>query len=60
PEAAWSRPGLTSIAPDLEALISAALDAALAEAGGEADAGSETVVGHQLVERGSTVAAGLS
>ncbi|MGO1568450.1 MAG: LacI family DNA-binding transcriptional regulator [Brachybacterium sp.] len=60
PEAAWSRPGLTSIAPDLEALISAALDAALAEAGGEAGAGSETVVGHRLVERGSTVAAGLS
>ncbi|MGP9538676.1 LacI family DNA-binding transcriptional regulator [Brachybacterium sp. AOP43-C2-M15] len=56
PEAAWSTPALTSVAPDLDALISAALDAALAESGGGAVAGAETVVGHRLVERGSTSA----
>ncbi|HEX7351726.1 LacI family DNA-binding transcriptional regulator [Brachybacterium sp.] len=65
PEAAWSRPGLTTIAPDLEALVAAALDAALADstrkAGGDGGAsvvgGVETVVGHRLIERGSTSAA---
>src|SRR5690625_6546229 len=30
PEAAWACPSLTSVAPDLDALIAAALDAALA------------------------------
>ncbi|WP_114855474.1 LacI family DNA-binding transcriptional regulator [Brachybacterium sp. YJGR34] len=61
PEAAWSTPTLTSIAPDLEALVAAALDAALAasgEAEGEESAvpagAEETVIAHRLVERGST------
>lgn len=58
PEATWASPSLTTVAPDLEALISAALDAALAEAGGTAAGGAELVVGHRLVERGSTGAGG--
>src|SRR5690625_6943202 len=33
PEAAWACPSLTSVAPDLDALIAAALDAALAASG---------------------------
>lgn len=53
PEAAWSRPALTSIAPDLDALVAAALDAALAPIGDGPAAGVETVVGHRLVERES-------
>ena len=57
PEAAWSRPGLTTIAPDLDALIAAALDAALAEADDSSAGGAETVVGHQLLVRGSSVPA---
>ncbi|WP_087484625.1 LacI family DNA-binding transcriptional regulator [Brachybacterium massiliense] len=56
-EAAWSRPALTTIAPDLQALITAALDAALTE-GGEESAGSETVIAHRLVVRGTSVAPG--
>ena len=58
PEAAWSRPSLTTVAPDLEGLVAAALDAALAAPGDGTGAGVETVVGHRLVERGSTGAAG--
>lgn len=58
PEAAWSRPSLTTIAPDLEGLVAAALDAALAAPGDGTTGGVETVVGHRLVERGSTGAAG--
>lgn len=58
PEAAWSRPGLTTIAPDLDALIAAALDAALAESGNPSAAGAETVVGHRLLVRGSSIAEG--
>jgi len=54
PEAAWSRPGLTSVAPDLEALVATALDAALAAPGEGSAGGTETVIGHRLVERGST------
>lgn len=54
-EADWSRPALTTIAPDLESLIAAALDAALVE-GGEESAGSEAVIAHRLVVRGSSVA----
>lgn len=57
PEAAWSRPGLTTIAPDLDALIAAALDAALAESGNPSADGAETVVGHRLLVRGSSVPA---
>ena len=49
-EAAWPRPPLTSIAPDLDALVDAALEAALAEDG----AGGERVVPHRLVVRGSS------
>ncbi|MCW1804685.1 LacI family DNA-binding transcriptional regulator [Brachybacterium squillarum] len=51
-ESAWSRPGLTTIAPDLDALVDAALDAALAEDG----AGAERIVAHRLVVRGSSSA----
>ena len=56
PEAAWSRPALTTVAPDLEQLVGAALDAALAAPGEDAAAGIETVVGHQLLVRGSSAA----
>ena len=56
PEAAWSRPSLTTVAPDLEQLVGAALDAALAAPGEDAAAGIETVVGHQLLVRGSSAA----
>src|SRR5690625_7637899 len=52
PEAAWACPSLTSAAPDLDALIAAALDAALAASGPQA--GAETVIEHQLIRRGST------
>ena len=52
PEAAWACPSLTSVAPDLDALIAAALDAALAASGPQA--GAETVIEHQLIRRGST------
>lgn len=52
PEAAWARPSLTSVAPDLDALIAAALDAALAAPAQQA--GTETVIEHQLIRRGST------
>lgn len=58
PEAAWSSPSLTTVAPDLDALISAALDAALAEAEGSPGGGAELVVGHRLIERESTGAFG--
>lgn len=54
PESSWSTPSLTTVAPDLDALIAAALDAALAESESGAVAGVETVVGHRLVERGTT------
>ncbi|MFC7457277.1 LacI family DNA-binding transcriptional regulator [Brachybacterium sp. GCM10030267] len=52
PEAAWSRPSLTTVAPDLDALIAAALDAALA--GTAHEDGAETVIPHRLIERDST------
>lgn len=52
PEAAWCRPALTSIAPDLDALIAAALDAALTP--GPDQPAQETVIPHRLVERESS------
>ena len=52
PEAAWARPSLTTVAPELDALIAAALDAALAAPAQQA--GTETVIEHQLIRRGST------
>lgn len=52
PEAAWSRPSLTTVAPDLEALIAAALDAALTPPEGHRD--RETVIAHRLIERESS------
>lgn len=58
PEAAWTSPSLTTVAPDLDALISAALDAALAESVGSSGGGAELVVGHRLIERESTGAFG--
>lgn len=51
-EAAWTRPALTTVAPDLDALVAAALDAALA-APAERE-GVERVIAHRLVERGTT------
>lgn len=54
PESSWSTPSLTTVAPDLDALIAAALDAALAASESGSVAGVETVVGHRLVERGTT------
>lgn len=53
PMAAWAQPPLTTIAPDLEALVSAALDAALAEDDSGAEP-SEHVVPHRLVVRASS------
>ncbi|MDO5663324.1 MAG: LacI family DNA-binding transcriptional regulator [Brachybacterium sp.] len=51
-EAAWTRPSLTTVAPDLDALVEAALDAALdADA---SDAGGQVVIEHRLVVRDST------
>ena len=52
PEAAWARPSLTTVAPELDALIAAALDAALAPPAQQV--GAETVIEHQLIRRGST------
>lgn len=62
PESAWARPSLTTVAPDLKALIAAALDAALdASDGGPLEgaepsvpAGHEAVIEHRLIEREST------
>lgn len=56
PEAAWARPSLTTVAPDLGALVETALDEALAPRGaeGDADATGETVIPHRLVVRDST------
>lgn len=52
PESAWSRPALSSVAPDLDALIEAALDAALAPA--DDRAAGEAVIAHRLVVRESS------
>lgn len=62
PESPYAVPPLTSVAPDLEQLVAAVLDAALApEATGTADGAlvaREIVIPHRLVERGSTRARG--
>lgn len=50
PQAAWMHPALTSVAPDLDALVSVALDAALADGAG----GDEHVVPHRIVVRESS------
>lgn len=50
PSSAWIDPPLTTVAPDLEALISAALDAALAPSA----EGAERVVPHRLLVRTSS------
>ncbi|MGY5764089.1 LacI family DNA-binding transcriptional regulator [Brachybacterium sp. DNPG3] len=54
PESAWTHPPLTTVAPDLDTLIEAALDAALADADAIAETAAERVVAHRLVVRGST------
>lgn len=53
-EAAWSRPALTSVAPDMQALVETALDAALEES--EGALGEERVVPHALAVRASSQA----
>lgn len=62
PESAYAVPSLSSIAPDLEALVSAALDAAMGvmpTAGDRVGAAAhEIVVPHRLQVRGSSVSAG--
>lgn len=50
PESAYAVPALTTVAPGLEALVAATLDAALDPASG----GQEVVVGHRLVVRESS------
>src|SRR5690625_7470837 len=52
PEAAWACPSLTSVAPDLDALIAAALDAALAAS--ESQNGDTTMIEHNLIRLGTT------
>ncbi|MFC5317185.1 MULTISPECIES: LacI family DNA-binding transcriptional regulator [Brachybacterium] len=53
-EAAWTMPALTTIAPDLDALIAAALDAAIDGVERSRTAGAENVIAHRLVQRAST------
>jgi DNA-binding LacI/PurR family transcriptional regulator len=53
PEAAWASPPLTSVAPDLEALVRTTLDLALDPDERDRD-GAERLVPHRLVIRGST------
>lgn len=52
PEAAWARPALSTIAPDLDELVDAALTAALAPS--DEVSAAEVVVGHRLIERDSS------
>lgn len=57
PDAAFAVPPLSSIAPDIDALVQAALDAALApegDHGGEGGPAPEIVVPHRLLVRGSS------
>lgn len=62
PESRFSVPPLTSVAPDLEALVTAALDAAVGPVGGDQPGSTngvdgEIVVRHELRIRGSSMAA---
>lgn len=61
PESAWAHPPLTTVAPDMEALVAEALDAALgdpsadgSDAAAAAVPGAERVIAHRLVVRASS------
>lgn len=62
PESAYAVPALTSVAPDLDALVTASLDAALAPAGGasgeDEPSPREITVPHRLRVRESTLRRG--
>lgn len=54
-EAAFSSPGLTSIAPDKEEIARTAVDGILARLAGDRDGVGEVTASHALVTRGSSI-----